>query len=96
MRKIKEVYKMEIANDIELELEINEYGNVKIIRAQEFQDTYLATRNVYCKPNITFTIIKSLDIEEQVFYHLQQRDRIKKINDLIRNTKTMLDNLYGR
>ena len=92
MRKIKEVYKIEIDDNLEIEFEMNECGNITVTKAEEYvyHEELDWDEFTYCKPNIRFTIIPYLDVKEQIEYHLCQRDRINKIKNNIENTKKRL------
>lgn len=92
MIKIKEVYNLEINENLEIEFEMNNRGNITVTRAEEniYHEDIEFDECTYCKPNIRFSILPQYDIEEQVRYHLAQRDRISKIQKLIDSTKTML------
>ncbi|MGL5766242.1 MAG: hypothetical protein ACRCX8_11440, partial [Sarcina sp.] len=65
MRKIKEVYRMNIGDNIDIEFEINEYGNVIITMAEEdiYHEELDYDEYTYCKPNIRFTIAPEDNIE---------------------------------
>ncbi|MGL4801967.1 MAG: hypothetical protein ACRC18_06850 [Cetobacterium sp.] len=95
MDKLKEVYSMWLDELTELEIEIAN-NKATILKATRYEGDEDIEQSVYCKPNISFKIIPVLDLEAQIRYGLEQRDRINKIENKIEAARLKIEMIRER